>query len=964
MLEFQAHVAHQLAPNVQGEEGRSFGARLAVLIEAYRPYVSEPASLPWEEALDAICRLDATGGLALCSRWDEQNICPIGTGIVPMVQALTDIAWMTPQTGLWLLRLAGERSDIAQNAIPLLNRLLESRADRPALTRMLEDVCTWVHRDTPLAQRGQAIASIVQWADGHGMAGQRDVERLRVAATFAQDLKPTVHEDASMSEFMAAKRAKAAPLLETAPRGILEDFEARFEELQEHTGSSEQIAAYLKTLGRAVPPARRTEFLDAIINADVRPYYASPVVDALHDTLHEWRHSETIRRWVPQGISSYIERRLPDLLGYGHDAENLSRILSLPNLSASRAALVLPGVVSRLDALGPKSLYALAGLLAEGLDAEALKSTLDWSLVRAQAQIERDGRALVGQTPAPRETVPSEALAALLWALWGHADKHVRWRALHAARGILRHWGSEPTLLQELVKLSHTQKAGAYGVDPDFYWMSARTSALLLFDRLADDCPRQMVPYAPDIARHALDGDFPHAQIRELARRAALRIVSVVPDALPATDVDLLRSINQPVSCRWPRRSRYTLHGNGMPHKEKQTRRFTFNTLDTTRYWFDPLSDVFGQPEQDVEDRAERWICDRWGRTDVGWHTDPRGLNERYDWGLRSNSHGSVPRVEDLRTYLEYHAMMCAAGEMVSTLPIAVEEYDDPGCPWEGWISEGVTAFPDCWVADSRRPTPLRPEYWGAVPPLDAWLQERLPADFDAGLGLGEAEHTGEIVVCGDSVYGDYSRRGSMNVVSALVSSRTAQSLMHAMQSTRRHNYSIPINDGPMHSGDGIDEPDFRLQPWLRHLSVRDDAADKLDPLACGVGTSFTTLGTGVLAALKLVADKGHRSYSGRDGAAVAEREVWSDDVHSKERITESYSYGQRLWVRVDALLSYLRERGTDLVLEVVVSRNRSGDYGNRGNYDIGKHAVYLLRQNGTLETVAGSRPFGEEHCS
>jgi len=963
LLEFQAHLSNQLAPNVQGEEGRSFGARLAVLIVAYRPYVSEPASLPWEEALKAICRLDPTGGLALCSRWDEQNICPVGTGIVPVVQALTAMGWMTPQTGLWLLRLAGEHFDITQEAIPLLNRLLESRADRPALTRMLEDVCTWAYRDTPLAQRSQAIACVVQWADGHGMPGQRDVERLRAAATFAQDLRPTAHEDPYMSEFMAAHRAKAAPLLETAPQGIL-DFEARFEELQEHAGSSEQIAEYLKTLGWAVSPARRTGFLDAVTTADVRPYYASPVVDALHACLHEWQHSETIRRWVPPGISAYIERRLPDLLGYGHNAENLSRILSLPNLPTSRAALVLPGVISRLDTLGPKSLYALAGLLADGLGAVELKATLDWSLVRAQAQIERDGRALVSQNPAPQEMVPSEALAAFLWALWGHADKHVRWRALHAARGILRHWGNEPTLLRELVKLSHTQTAGAYVVDPDFYWMSARISALLLFDRLADDYPRLMAPYAPDIARHALDEDFPHAQIRELGRRAALRIVSAVPDALPAAATGLLRSINQPLSCRWPRQSRYKLHGDGMPHKEKQTRRFTFNAMDTTRYWFDPLSGVFGQPEQDVEDRAERWICDRWGRTDIGWHTDPRGLNERYDWGLRSNSHGSVPRVEDLWTYLEYHAMMCAAGEMVSTLPIAVEEYDDPGCPWEGWISEVVTAFPDCWLADSRRPTPLRPEYWGSVPPLDGWLQERLPADFDAGLGLKEAGHTGEIVVCGDSVYGDYSRRGGVNVVSALVSPQTAQSLIHAMQTTRRHNYSIPINDGPMHSEDGIDEPDFRLQPWLRHLSVRDDAADKLDPLACGVGTSFTTLGTGVLAAMKLTADNGHRSYSGLDGTAVAEREVWSDDVHSKERITESYSYGQRLWVRLDALLRYLRERDMDLILEVVISRNRSGDYGNKGKYDIGKHAVYLLRQDGTLETVAGSHPVGEEHCS
>jgi hypothetical protein len=961
LLEFQAHLAHRLAPNVQGEEGHTFGRRFAVLMEAHRPYVSDPSLLPWQEALDAICRLDPAGGLALCSRWDEQNIEDISTGIVPVVQALSETAWITPQTGLSLLRLAGERLDLSSKAIPLLTRLYDSASDRPTIARMLDSVCRWSYRDTPLGRRAEAFKRVVGWADEHGMSGHQSVEQLRVAMLFTQTLYPTDAEDDHTIQFRAEYQTKAAPFLEAARHGKLEDFEAQFEALQQQVSSSDQMVSYLKALGLAVPPARRIEFLNAVVQADVRSYNAQAIVEALHGSLHQWHHIGAIRQWVPPGITELIKRRLPELLGYDDMANNFRRILSLPNMPPSRIAVVLPGVIGKLDRLGAKALYAVATVLIEGLDAEGLRQTLDWSLLRLKVQIEQDGKSLVGPGLPSPALEPAGVLAAFLWALSGHADRRVRWRALHAARGILEGPNASPGLLDELLKVSHSFGADVFVVDPNFYWMSARTSFLLLFERLADDQPQQMAPFAADIARHALDETFPHAQIRELARRAALRIVRDEPAALSAEVVDRLQRVNQPISCRWPRQSGYAFRSESLPHQPATTRRFQFDTLDTTRYWFDPLARIFGSFEQVVEDKAEHWICDRWGRTDVSWQTDPRGLNERYEWGLRSNSHGSVPPVENLRTYLEYHAMMCAAGEMVCKLPIAVEDYDDPGCPWDYWISESITAFPDCWLADVRRPTPLRPEFWGQFLPLDEWLQARPAADYDAGLGLGETGHVGEILLYGRCVYGDSGRRGGTDIVSALVSPETARSLMRAMQSTKRHNYSLPVIGWSVQSEDGIDEPAFQLLPLLRQHHIREETADHDDPLARGTGASFETFDDGVLDALKLSPDKGYRGYYSLDGTLAAKREIWSDDIHTQERISEPYSYGHRLWIRLDLLLSYLRECNLDLIVEVVLSRNSTRNYEDRGKYDIGRHAIYLLRQDGTIETVAGSRPAWEE---
>jgi len=334
-------------------------------------------------------------------------------------------------------------------------------------------------------------------------------------------------------------------------------------------------------------------------------------------------------------------------------------------------------------------------------------------------------------------TEQAVVLAVFLWSLLGHPDKRVRWRAAHAARGMLT--GSLRARLAEafIAQLDTTSVGPFRACDLDFFWLSARMWALLVLARVADEAPDLLRGHADRLASVALDRNLPHAASREFARRAALRLVVRHPDALPASTVEALRFANRPRACRARREpgSNHTADAG-----DRDITRFHFDTLDTTRYWYEPLARVFGISADEITRRADTWVTDRWGRTHQECYHDPRVLHHEHDYHLVRNDHGSRPIIETLRTYLEYHAMLVVAGELIDEgAPVLVEPYDDAADPWDDWLRRDLDADPSCWLADRRSPTPLDPHFFGVIPDRNVFQQGGQPA-FDQLLAPKEGD--------------------------------------------------------------------------------------------------------------------------------------------------------------------------------------------------------------------------------
>lgn len=980
LLSLEARLASKTAPFATSEERRIFAVRLARNVEAHEKFVSERKQELWEQAIGAVTRLDPAAGAALCSRWDDENRLGVDDGIIPFVQEVTSSGYLTPLEGLSLLRLADERFDISEHSLRVLNRLVEAGPTaRPQLTHALQVLSNWVRRDVPLRYRKGAAERVVTWAETRGLGQFAGISELRVLATFAANFSTEGAADQAYSfRRSESEEAMLDTLFVEARRGSLENLDDRVDAVWRMSSRGKGVREFLVTLGRSMAPNRRIEYLDAVVTIKPDNVYAQYMAEALGDVLIEWRGSPPVREWVGPGVAAFFENHLPAVMAYGYNAsENMNAVLSAPQLTGHpRAAVLLPAVTKHIEVLGSRSLYIIAEALATTLEDAALREVLEWSLTRTERRLAQNGAVMSPLAPVMLPDDAPKTLACLFWALFGHPDKRVRWRALHAARGIItlpKNMVDEARLSQlisELIGLRDSATAGAFRSESlEFYLMSARVWLLLLLERVANEMPEDLTAHARVVADVALDKAFPHAQTRELARRVALRIAERVPSVLLPAVVDDLTRANRPSSCLYPRGntygSRYGRDESGEKDGWHADRRFQFDWMDTERYWYSAVSSIFGEPPRalNITARAEIWICDRWGRSDKDWWKDPREIGDRYKWQQMENSQGQIPPIENMRTYLEYHAMFCAAGEMADQLPANVQAWDydneeNVGDPWDEWISGHVSTSRDSWLADLRSPTPYKPDSWGQFPPLEEWLRRDNVAEYDAELGLGEATNRTEIVVRGYVSTGDSGRRGTARVTSALVCPDKALSLMRALQtaSNPRH-FMLPVEEQSFAEKE-IDEDEFELKAWLDNRRF-EEGLDEFDPLARGVRGSFMTFGKDFLRVMGVSLVSGTQRYRSLDGSEVAHLEIWNDSFET-ERITEPFSEGERLWLRLDVLLEYLRRRGRDLIMEVQITRNKERrQRDEEEKYDHGRSRIYLLRREGRLETLDGSSQVG-----
>ncbi len=950
----QAYFGHKIGLSLSSPERQDFAARLANVVEAFKNYVSELSILPWEETLASVSHLDAASGMALCSRWDDENHLLLEDGIIPVVRETTARGFLSPLEGLWLLRLAGEKYDVSKDAIQLLEQIrAKGIPSRPQLVQMMREISFWICRDIPIEKREEAANIVLNWASQYSMETIAGIADLRELLSFASSLSPKNRLDepsTSMDIDNEENEAAIEQIINSARSGDFDQLDSQLEEVWRKSRSL--VKEILINLEKLISPSHRLKYLNTLVSLNLSLPLVHDVVEALKFYLTQWQHTTCIRDWIPEGIGLFLEQHLPSLLfsWYNRDYRSLEKLLSVPNLTReNKTQMLLCAVVKHIEVLSPQEFYTVAKSLAVSLPDLQLRDIFDWSLNRTEKQVARDSNNVFSSNSVSSPDKAPSVLAQFIWALFGHPDKRVRWRALHAARAIAKL--PNKAFINELINLSWSETAGAFrSAQMEFYWMSARTWLMLLFQRLAYEIPENLQEHAQVISEHALNSTFPHAQIREIAKQTALHLANHSPQCLPLDVVENLHFANTPSACLYPRENVYELKTN-LWQEEK---RFTFDSMDTLRYWYAPASRVFGNTKPDITQRAEKWICDKWGRTDQDCYSDIRELGNREKWREMSKSHGTVPVLENLHTYLEYHAMFCAAGEMVdSKLPVSVDTYEDAICPWKRWIRGHLNASSSYWIADIRSSTTYRSDCWGHFLSIKEWFHEYTSDEFDSGIGLTEVKHTGEIVVWGSIDFYDSQRHGYLRINSALVNPTTSSSLLHALQTTNYYNFQLPI-EGPVSGDFEINELGFELQSWLRLARQEAEALDQFDPLARNLRleSEIVTLGSHFLNSMELNRTPGRWDYTQSNGVKVAYMETWSDSLQA-EYITEAFSSGQRWWVNIETLLGYLNHQNRDLIIEVRIAHNRLSHQRKEGeNYDPGKSTIYLLRQNGILETI------------
>ncbi len=792
--------------------------RLRHAIEALEPFVHERDRLPWSKTLAGVLRLHAPTGVRTQTCWDERGVLALDSGIREVIRVLHESGQLDDLEALHVLRLAGESASIVDEGLGILDA---ARARGPAGRASVKEGIKWLARfiemALPVNSRLAAAGRFEAWIEERKLALFEGADRMASIQRMAQSLpaestyeSPTSRQWFAGDDKRVEREAIVATLVTAASKDRVEDLPLRLTALRNNLASNDEVAEYLNTFQRALHPKDRISALNVLVSipsdSDEWRHYSRVLGSAIAAWTTKW-NTKPIRVWLESEYLRFVRERLPTLLGY----DNSGLLDAIANGGWNRDELVATSIAAHLEEVGADRLMALAVHLGSALPPLEHEQTLLWALGQVtdgRTPSPPAGRRGHASSAAPADPDDSELLPALCWHLLGHADRRVRWRIAHLCvdrasadssfvDGVFRHFDDRSS-------------CGYYHDKTDFFWMSAQVWWLATVRRIAKAV--ELTDAQVDrIRRVATNPDWPHALLRELARRTLLDL-----DLDPDHELSVS---NQPASCQVERRHVYGREGFA------RSERFNFDSMDAIPYWFQEIADIYEIPITDFLQHAEHWVVDELGFDSESVLSADMAWRKRYDYDNFEKRHGSEPMCEDLSTYLEWHVQFLVAGQLADAgTPMVVDKDEDSPDPWSRWMDSFINPTGGWWIADLRDPTPLEPRLHRPAPAEETW-RDRIDDDFDRELFADDGVVVDSYL---DVSYGLLYE--NCWVKSALVTPQSALALLLACTTTSHdHNWALPEADS--YRDNAFDEAGFRLIGWVASRNRESTGLEKHDPL-------------------------------------------------------------------------------------------------------------------------------------
>ncbi|HZW20236.1 hypothetical protein [Noviherbaspirillum sp.] len=911
---------------------------------------------PWHESMSAMVRLDAPLALANAARWCDEAVVPLRDTLPDLLKIGLQNGLIRPAQGVAVALLLNQDQDVLTNVLeqavainlPNLPTFIEEAA-HDALVRHGQHYC-------------KAVTGFIEQHGSDGLWTGALRRQNRFLSQITSEPPANVHDQSE-----PAQKADDNHCEHVWDRDTLLDssrLQSTVKALRDRARSEGKyvpVNVILEGALNAVLPRDRVAYLSALAEVE-NLTVTDDAAKALLQAVDAWRDSPAVKEWCRTRLPDVIVKRLPELSHYLQFGNNqLSLALKRTELPDARLPeLILRGIELHVDGFASEHIFALAGLAGRNLSPADAAGVAEWYASRLANRIPAEHR---DQT-APEHELPQnidEAVARFLYAFMGDCDLRMRWRAAHAVRRLAR-TNDVATLIALTKEYQRRTEEVFRGRRLPFYWLAARLWFALSWDRIAEERPDIASHAGPVLLQIALDETFPHLLVRSFARDACEKLVATKRLSLSPEEESRLRRVNEPPVSRMAQAetAEREFERNGFS-QESQTRRFEFNWMDTIPYWYQPILSTFADVDGErFLQEVEHWIIDVWGYSGDIRAFDKEPRRERFqdwNWRLSSHSHGSKPTVERLHDHLEWHAMWCAAGELMKSAPLVKIDSDDDWHDMLARIRREKLSEPPLWSIDLLTPIPLVMRNWQADKrPRKEWT-----------LAVEESYHRAEIfpedqmeyvVVAGDAERRTNDRLETVSIASALVAPGTGNSLLRALQTMGdTWDYKLPDED----EDSEIAEDPYLLLGWLQRPR-RDIGIDEKDPLRGSASTIMALPGRRVSKACSLSRDHAThtRWISNLPQPPMFVHEVWGERTDDDDQYTGNFAAaGWRLLVHKGQLQEFLRNQGLDLIIEVgVIRRGRenrrySGDEEDKtpeGRFD----RLYRLCGGGTLEVAEG----------
>lgn len=291
-------------------------------------------------------------------------------------------------------------------------------------------------------------------------------------------------------------------------------------------------------------------------------------------------------------------------------------------------------------------------------------------------------------------------ICKLLWRMLGHQDKKMRWTAAHIIRNLYSCGYSD--IIEYFITLYYAPFDSRYMDKNNFFFIeSARLNFLLVCLRIFWSEPKNGVPFYSFFKEIACSEQTIHALHRRFAKHISLRIAEA---SYPGEIVKLLNC--DEMKHGKIKKSPSYVRANSLSNNKF---RFNFDEMDTLPYWYDDVANIFCCTQDEVAKDCEKYI-DQFGIDNdktQKWQKEYLHYN-RYRNRNIYNDHGSLPEIETLEKYAEWHAMFYVADQYRCTLPYSEDSYKQ----YHDWLDSYFPGYQGYWSCEYRGHIPFIPFLW------------------------------------------------------------------------------------------------------------------------------------------------------------------------------------------------------------------------------------------------------------
>lgn len=928
--------------------------RFADVIEDAGVRLSDLDHFPWREALQALAQLHFGTALGCAARWHDTDVAVLNQTLDAVI--VTGLKQRTLATGQ-----AVSLTQLLDNAPDDL--VAELVAAAKGIKTDCGALAEFFARNELLDRTGITTqARVFAQEEGAGPW----TEALKKSLKFEEEL--AAREPNAGRQQEANSRTHDVAYIEWSAEEVLDPARLRSKIaviMAEARGHERYISTreVLQQARQSVRVGDRTRHLDALL-ALQDPNNDAEALEALMAALGEWSAQPAVSVWSRTRLPDLIASNLPFFSRYlPRDDGLLDRALTNADVSPEQAvSILLDGIGRNVVSLSGRAILALVGRMATSITSNEAADLTKWYIDRLANRLPIEVQKADSNDVA---TTSIEALGRFFFAVLGDVDLYLRWRSAHALR-VLAEFNDKDTICAIWGQWDRRNDQSYRQADAPYYWLASRLWLVIATDRIAVDRPNLLAPIAGQLFEVATDEKLPHLLIRAYAADAIRKLKLTGDVQLTAAQEKKLEEVNVSALPYEEKLERNHRSFDFYDPKKEANVRFHFNGLDTLRYWYSSWLTIFANVSKaEFVQTADHFISNEWGVVDEPPYGSKERRNGRFterNWQRSNNGHGSLPTLERYQQHLEWHAMWCAAGELLKVQSLAMPEHPEDYGTLEYEIAIDRLTCPPIWLSDILGARPLTDSLWRTPSkPVKKWCNEL--SDEEAYDAILPADKSGYVVVAQSSTTRSSKFRNRVSLSTGLVSPSRAMALVRALQTTRdQFDYHIP----PEHHEHEIQHGEFRLRGWLRR-DQGDSRFDRLDRFSNGVRRIEASPGTAVTQFLGLSYRFAHGVKWFRSGAAKASMiyEAWGHPEVESERDEyvgeQVVSNGYRLLMAADDLAAFLTEQGMDLIVEAGFQRdekgNRAASYGEEGSTEVELERVLVLAADGSIR--AAERDFG-----